>query len=185
MTSYFFRKSALEKGKTFSLDEDALVIDDAASASIRVPFKDITTIRLSYAPDRMRRNNFQCAVESPQGKYAFMSTSYVSLANFKSDSQRYATMVKELISKVAAANPTVSLVSGKPKFAYRLSIILMIAGFLAVAMLIYFLGETMSSVSWMKFILILLLIPMAFSYIMKNKPGTFSAESIPANLLPA
>lgn len=185
MTSYKFRKSAFEKEKLFSLEPGALKITDANGSVVTVPYENISSIRLSYMPGRMRSNNYQCNIESSKGNFYLLSSSYISLANFKSDNEGYRIFVRELIAKVAAANPTVALVTGRPKTAYRLSIILMIVGFFAIAFTLYYLGDFMSSVSWAKFLLLLLLIPMAFSYIMKNKPGVFSADNIPAKLLPA
>lgn len=184
MTSYSFRKSAFDKEKKYRLDEKSLMID-ANGTVTHIPYEDISLIRLSYMPDRMRSNNYQCNIESGKGNFSFLSSSYVSFANFKSDHAAYKTFVTELISRVSTANPEVSLLSGKPKTSYYLSVVVMIVLFVAVALLIYYLGDYMSSISWLKFILILLLIPMAFSYIMKNKPGVFTSDNIPAKLLPA
>ncbi len=185
MTSYSFRRSAFEKEQTFSLDQDQLIIRDSTGAVTELPYKDITAIRLSFMPDRMRVNNYQCNIETSKGNFSYGSSSYISLANFKPDHTGYKLCTLELIDKTSEANPAVSLLGGKPKTAYILSITVMIICFLAVALLIYYLGEYMSSVSWLKFVLILLLIPMAFSYIMKNRPGVFTADNIPSKLLPA
>lgn len=185
MTSYSFRRSALEKEKTFSLDENGLKLVDSNGLSIEIPYENISAIRLSFMPDRMRTNNYQCNIESSKGNFNYLSSSYVSFANFRSDHAAYKAFTLELIDKTSRANPTVALLSGKPKTTYMLSIIVMIICFVAVALLIYYLGDYMSSISWVKFVLILLLIPMAFSYVMKNKPGVFTADNIPPKLLPA
>src|SRR6218665_3057070 len=179
MTGYHFRKSAFDKEKIYSLTNTGLNIEEVNNAHGIIPYTDISSIRLSYMPDRGRTNNYQCDIVSKLGKYSLSTYSYISLANFKEDGETYKQLVKELIQKVYAANPSVELLSGRPKSAYITSISFMAIAFIAVALLIYYLGDYMSSISWLKFVIILLMIPMAIGYINKNKPGRFTADSIP------
>jgi hypothetical protein len=58
----------------------------------------------------------------------------------------------------------------------------MLISLAALVILLYFSGDYPSSLSWLKFVFIMLLIPMALIYIRRNKSGTFSAEDIPIKL---
>ena len=55
---------------------------------------------------------------------------------------------------------------------------------IAIALLFYFIGESISSITWVNFAIVLLSVPMMIAYIRKNKPGNFSADNIPEKLLP-
>lgn len=184
MPDYHFRKSTFDKERIFSLEPNGLRIEEVGNAHGIIPYATISSIRLSYMSDRARTDNYQCEIESKLGKYSFMSSSYISLANFKSDNEGYRQLVEGLIKNVYAANPAVVLLSGRPKSAYWTSVSFMVISFIVVAVLIYYMGNYMSSVSWLKFVIILLMIPMAISYINKNKPGQFTADAIPPSLLP-
>ena len=185
MATYTYRRSAFESEKAFHLDDASLTIEEADGTNTKFNYEDISLVRLTYAPGRLRSNNYQCTIESNKGDHSFASSSFVSFANFRSDPLRYRAFVKELIAKLSAANPEVSLRSGKTRKGYIFSVVIMLALFFAIALLIYLMGDYMSSISWLKFILILLLIPMALSYVMKNRPGVFTADNIPPKLLPA
>jgi len=183
MEIYSYRKSLFSKQQTFSLEENTLSIEQEAVVTV-IPYKDIDSIRLMYIPDRMRPQNFLCTITSGDKKYSFMASSYISLANFKDDKEGYRNFVYSLIKKVHKANPSVSLLSGRPKHMYWISIVAILFILCGLAVLIYYVGTHMSAGNWIKYLLILLLMPMALSYIQRNKPGTFTPDDIPDKLLP-
>lgn len=184
MISYSTRISYFTKETHFFLDSEAVRIEQKDTAAKIILYKNITSIRISYMPDRMRNNNYRCNFTAGKEEHIFQSSIFVSLANFRDDPAGYKNFLTAFIQKVYAANPAVRLLSGRPKAAYRGSVFLMLLSMAALAVALYFLGEYFSPVSWLKFVLVLLLIPMALSYIQKNKPGTFTAYDIPVNLLP-
>ncbi len=183
MEIYSYRKSLFSKQQTFSLEENALSIEQEAVVTA-VPYKDIDSIRLMYMPDRMRPHNFLCTITSGDKKFSFLSNSYISLANFKEDKEGYRSFVSALIKKVQKANPSVLLLSGRPKHMYWISIVAILFTLCGLAALAYYIGNQFSASSWIKYLLILLLMPMALSYIQRNKPGTFTPDDIPEKLLP-
>lgn len=184
MITYRFRKSTFDKEKTFTLQPNCLNIQQADAAEKNIAYNRVRSIRLSYVPDRMRTNNYQCSIETDKDKLQLMSWSYVSLANFKEDKENYRALVLELIARVHAANPRVLLLSGRPRGAYYGSIFFMAVAFIVLAILFSKLGASISGLSWLKLALLLLMIPLAISYIKKNKPGNFSAAAVPPSLLP-
>lgn len=184
MIAYRFRKSTFEKEKTFSLLPNGLSIQEEQLPEKVIAYSSIRSIRLCYMPDRMRTNNYQCHIETDKDKLQLMSWSYVSLANFKEDKENYRALVLELIARVHAANPRVLLLSGRPRGAYYGSIFFMAVAFIVLAILFSKLGASISGLSWLKLALLLLMIPLAISYIKKNKPGNFSAAAVPPSLLP-
>lgn len=184
MITYLFRKSTFDKEKTFALLPNGLSIQEEQLPEKLIAYSSIRSIRLSYVPDRMRTNNYQCHIETDKDIYLLMSWSYVSLANFKEDKENYKAFILELIARVHAANPRVLLLSGRPRGAYYGSIFFMALAFIVLAILFAKLSAAISGISWLKLVLLLLMIPLAISYIKKNKPGNFSAAAVPPSLLP-
>ncbi|HRE64937.1 MAG TPA: hypothetical protein PKU77_14195 [Ferruginibacter sp.] len=184
MVSYKYRKSTFTKEQTLSLTETALNIVEENKEDKIISYKDIKSIRLSFILDRMGPENFLCTIKSPAGYTSITSSSYVSFANFNRNKEDYSIFVKELIKNATLANPSIQLISGSSKASYFLTITMMVVFAIAIALLFYFIGESISSITWVNFAIVLLSVPMMIAYIRKNKPGNFSADNIPEKLLP-
>lgn len=184
MHSYSQRKNLFVKEEQFSLEENIIRIRQEGSPDREIPYNNIESIRLTFMPDRMRANNYRCIFVAGKKKYSFQSSSIIGVADYKDDPQGYKNFTQAFIKKVSDANPSVALLTGRPKTVYWTSIVIMFFALAGLTVLVFYLGNYFSSISWIKFVLILLLLPMALTYIQRNKPGVFTPADIPEKLLP-
>jgi hypothetical protein len=184
MISYNNRKSLYEKVNTYSLDINHVNVEQDGKFISTIPYNSIRSIRLCYMPSRVNKENYICSFKTDNREYNFQSTDYISFAHFKSNGPDYNIFVKAFIEKTFEANPSVRLLSGKPGSVYYGGIIFLLLMMMLLAALLFLIGNAFSSIIWIKFILLLLMIPYAYRYIQNNKPGTFSASAIPLKVLP-
>jgi len=77
----------------------------------------------------------------------------------------------------------VELVSGKPALNDYINKAITLVSFALLAVLICIMDDFLSSMSWIKFMLIWTMLPFAIRYMHQNKFWNFSADQIPEKLL--
>jgi hypothetical protein len=189
--SYVARANALEYEAIWRLLPDALELQGGPTAGadvvLRFPYRDITGVRLSYAPSRFDHARYRCDLRMRWGQQiAILSTHYAGIADFEDRAATYGPFMRGLIARVGAANPAASFRSGKNPVAYALEHLFLFA---MVVLLVFvlstigfaYVGET----SWVKFFIITASIPLLIVYARKNWPGRFRPDAIPEDVLPA
>lgn len=184
MHQYKNRKHAFEKEVTWILQNDELQLHSEGVVKKTFPLKQIQSIRLSYIPSRMRLENYACVIKSIKGEDEFTSTQFISVANFENTGKLYTEFVKVLVEEVTKAQPSVALLSGNSALSYNANNGLLLLAFALLAITIYIVGNEYSTSNWIKYIVIVAMLPYLIRYMIQNKPGKFSAHNIPEKLLP-
>jgi hypothetical protein len=189
--TYVARANVLEYEAIWRLTPDALELQGGPASGpdvvMRLPYRDITGVRLSYAPSRADSARYRCDLTMHTGRrLAILSTHYAGLADFEDRGATYAPFVRALITRVAAANPSAAFGSGRSPAAYWAEHLFLVV---MVALLVFVLSVTgfapLSESSWAKFAVILGFIPLLIVYTRKNWPRRFKPAAIPKDVLPA
>ena len=189
--SYVARANALEYEAIWRLGPEALELQGGPTAGpdavMRFPYRDIVGVRLSYAPSRADSARYRCDLTMRSGgKIAILSTHYAGFADFEDRAATYAPLVRALIARVAAANPSARFRSGKNPVTYWAEHLFLLA---MVALLVFVLSVTgvapLSESSWAKLMIVLGSIPLLLVYTRKNWPGRFKPDAVPKDVLPA
>jgi hypothetical protein len=189
-STYVARANALEYEAIWRLGPDALELQGGPTAGpdtvMRFPYRDITGVRLSYAPSRVDSARYRCDLRMRSGQQlAILSTHYAGIADFEDRAATYAPFVRALISRVAAANPSARFRSGKSPVTYWLEHLFLLA---MVVLLVFVLSMTglgyLSESSWAKLFIVLCSIPLLIAYTRKNWPRRFAPDAIPKDVLP-
>jgi hypothetical protein len=188
--SYVARANALEYEATWRLQPDALELQGGPTAGpdvvMRFPYRDITGVRLSYAPSRFDHARYRCDVRMRSGQQvAILSTHYAGIADFEDRAATYGPFVQALIARVAAANPSASFRSGKNPVTYVLEHLFLFAMVVLLVLVLSMVGfAPLSESSWAKLFIILASIPLLVVYTRKNWPSRFKPDAIPNDVLP-
>ena len=188
--TYVARANVLEHEAVWRLAPDALELQGGPAAGpdvvMRLPYRDIVGVRLSYAPSRADSARYRCDLTMRSGAaLAILSTHYAGFADFEDRAATYAPFVRALIARVAAANPSARYRTGRNPVAYWAEHLFLIA---MIALLVFVLSVTgfapLSESSWAKFAVIIGSIPLLLVYSRKNWPGRFAPDAIPKDVLP-
>jgi hypothetical protein len=188
--SYVARANALEYEAIWRLQPDALELQGGPTAGpdvvLRLPYRDIVGVRLSYAPSRFDHARYRCDLRMRSGQQiAILSTHYAGIADFEDRAATYGPFVRALIARVAAANPSASFRSGKNPVTYLLEHLFL---FVMVVLLVFVLSMVgfayVGDTSWVRLFIIVATIPLLIAYTRKNWPSRFKADAIPEDVLP-
>lgn len=181
------RASALERETIWSLQPDGLHWQTEGCRAQSEAYKNMVEIRLRFAPTPADHQRYCCEIKTQGGRgLTIVSTHYVGLARFEDRGATYGSLVRELIARVKQARPAVRLWAGmaRPVY-YRLMASIGLAGMLLIwAVGLPGAGSEMSTGSWVRVAGMLLLVSLTWSFFKVNRPRDFSAEDIPAELLP-
>jgi len=183
--SHHCRISALDPERVWSLRGETLWMVTAGQADIPFPLRDAKRLRLEFSATRFQRNRYRCRLSNPGGYVAVIQNDHFKgMADFEDRSASYRELVVALIRRTSACNPGCRMITGTSMWNWLLSsgFLLLTFGFLAVVM--FFMWTAVGWLVIVKLMVILFLLPTAIRWIMKNRPATFSAQSIPENLLP-
>jgi hypothetical protein len=154
--------------------------------SARFPYRDIKQLRLTYEPLELDDERHRCEVRLASGEKGFIYSSHAAAATkFENRAATYVPLVRELIERVAAANPACRFWSGKSRFVYWLQSVFILALVLALIFVLgYFAGFKLSDLLMAKLIVVIGFIPLAALYAVKNWPRPFTPPAIPTDALP-
>ena len=183
---YAFRKSALEKEKTYALTKEGIEVTDHEGNKTMHHYSDVSKVNTSYAASK-NNSFYQCELKMASGpSLQLKSQHYRGLADFEDRNEAYREFVTALHKLLAAANPNVAYKKGISVAVYIASMaIFIIAGILFPIIAIFALiaGSTIYGI--IGIIGSLFLIIRMVTYSKKNKPGNYEPDNIPPNLLPA
>jgi hypothetical protein len=183
------RKSIFDTEAVWRLGPDALEIAGGAGtpgAATQFPYVTVRELRLSFDPTRFDTNRYRCDLRFASGAaLTIYSTHYVGVGEFEDRAATYGPLVRELIARVAAANPACSFKAGKTLGSYWGELIFLLAMVLLLAFVLGLVGGvSLSALVVIKLGIIAVFVPIMISYARKNRPRGFNPAVIPEDVLP-
>ncbi len=169
----------------FRLHPDHLHIEQGRRSG-DFPLADIVMIRLLFKPRNTTNEGYQTKLYRRDRRTAALTNlSWKSLVDMERQDAEYRRFVETLITSVARANPRVVLVAGMPLWLHRLTTI---AGLAALAALAVVMGQALLNGSLPIVMLTGALAAYCswwtWRYLGRNRPRTFTADAIPADVMP-
>lgn len=151
------------------------------------PLGQIERIRLFYSPRNSARDIFVCEVRATDGhSVQFDNLSWLSLVQTERLDQGFRRFVLELIRRAAARNPALKLECGVATLRFRL---MQAAGYGLLAALA---GSAVFAATRGSTLVALASLGLAVyfgfwlrTFLVRNRPATFTAETVPDRVLPA
>jgi hypothetical protein len=182
---YTFKPSLVRAPLEFRLTSTELEYS-TGSQSGRIALCDVRRIRLSYRPTSVQSNRYLAEVWSPQGgKLQIASTSRRTMMDATRHDEAYAAFVRDLATRVAAANPTVELETGTSPLIYWPGLAVFVLLALAIAILAVralqveqWAGAAVVGGFWLLFLW------QIGNFFRRNRPRRLVGGDIPADVLP-
>jgi len=183
---YAFRPRPFTAETTLELTRDMLVANRAGRET-SIPYREIATIRLFYAPRGINFSGFRAKIYTRNGKtVSFEDRSYKSLVEQERLEGPYRMFVEALVARTAAANPDVLLHAGK--IAPMLALVALV-GAVTLALLAYFGFRALTAGQYGTALGVAVFVGYfslwTWQFTIRNRPRTFNARAIPADILPA
>jgi hypothetical protein len=158
----------------------------SADEVLDFPYRDVAGLGLSYAPSRFDQGRYRCDVRMRSGQQlAILSTHYAGIADFEDRAASYVPFVRELVGRVAAANPEARFRSGKRPWVYWAEHVFLLAMVLLLVFVLSAVGVSyLSDSGWAKLAVVVASIPLLIAYTRKNRPRAFAPDAIPEDVLP-
>ena len=150
------------------------------------PLVDVVMVRLLYKPRNTTNEGYQAKVYRRDRRTASLTNlSWKSLVDMERQDEGYRRFVEALVAAAAEANPAVALEAGMPGWLHKVTAV---AGALAVLALIIVTGRALQNQAWPVALLTAALGLYCgwwtIRYLGRNRPRSFTAAAIPAEVLP-
>lgn len=183
-TTYTVRRNVLENPRHWTLDATGLGWDDGKTKG-HFDFGEIAAIRLEWGGTRYDTARHLCSVIRFNGwTEQIVSTEYVGLADFTDRKHDYVPFVKALVAATAAANPKCRFIAGSSAAKYWVNVAALVFSLVVIAAAALLIGIPFTAVIIAKGVVIAFLLPLAISWVKRNRPRVFDPQAIPAEVLP-
>lgn len=183
--AYAYRPSLLGAGWAFRLTGDAIAWE-AGAKSGRIPYRTVRRVRMTYKPASMQSHRFVTEIWAERApKLQIVSTSWKSLVEQERLDKPYAAFVRELHRRLHDAGATVNYVQGHNPLSYwpGLAIFVVFALGLAAAVARSLQAHALGGAVIVIGFLALFLWQGGNSF-RRNRPGRYSPQALPAELIP-
>ena len=185
-TTYRFRSNAFVGERTYTLTDDALVIEEEGKPRDGAFYDGISEVRLAFTPTRAATNRYRAQIIFKEGGMAeLFNTHFAGVLNFPEKNAEYNAFLAELHRRLAAKGKNVRYMRGNSQAAYFGNWLLTIFIFAMLALafvLLMTLGLVWIAV--VKLLIILCFIPVLIRYMQRAKPGSYDPLDIPKDVLP-
>ena len=169
----------------FALTDDGLMVDNGRRQET-IPYGSIHALRLTYGYRNVGTPIFLCQIRRERGRSVTLSNlSWKGYVEYEAQDKGYSIFLRELIEKIAKANPHALFERGRPGLSYLLTV------GVGVSALVGFTGATLFGLvrgNWLLATLgILFLFPFSrqvYGMITRNRPGLFKPHDLPLDLIP-
>src|SRR6185295_17577891 len=100
LARYTFRRSVLEKERSYSLYGDRLVVEGPELAPQTIALRDVRAVHLKYERTK-QRGYYQCFIRTRSGRIALRHLHWESMGQFTDRRATYTPFVKALLRQVA------------------------------------------------------------------------------------
>jgi hypothetical protein len=137
----------------------------------RVPYANITSIRVRYDPTRFDRSRERCDLTGPDGaRVSIFSTRYVSFGNFQDLSETYKPFINRLTQLVLTERPEAPVYSGLTWTSYIIQHGFLLLALVALASVLGMAGVPAFGGVWVKLLIALSYVGVLWAYAVRNRP---------------
>jgi hypothetical protein len=186
---YTYRVNVLRPVTTVTLGPDGVVVSAEDGVTRRVPYSQISQVRLSYEPTRVQSDLYFCRLWT-QGESApfalISSTRYRGFLNFETQLGPYRALVEALHARLAAHRHEIAYRAGVSTLAYWGNALFVTMAFGFAGAVFYAIGGdyVLQTRHWLRLGIAAALVPLALAWFWANRPRPYDPRAIPPELLP-
>lgn len=181
------RAGMLDRETTWTLLPHGLQAEVRNRPAQVVAYEDIVEVRLQFSASREHQGRCLCGLRTRDGHaFTLVSTHCKGFLRFENRAESYAPLVRELVRKVAKANPQVKLHAGASPVQYYGLAVFLVAVVLLLAWAVDIPGRLVEGGwgGWIRLAAVVAVVPVAWGFLRANHPRSFTADDIPPGLLP-
>lgn len=187
--SYLRRGSAIARSeREWRVESDALVSCGGSGAEKRYPWGSFISVRLCHEPTRFRPWRYVFELQPQKGaKLVIDNAHYISAGRFEDRSASYSPFVRAAIDRLAAAKPGGTALIGETPKRYFFLLLFALIALSAVAFALIAVPTPLDDLPFAniaKFVIILLMLPIFWAWVLKAMPRGVPLDAIPARALP-
>jgi hypothetical protein len=179
--SYAFRANAFSVERHYELGPDAIAWKDARQEG-RFAYREIVKVNISCVPS-LGQTLYRCLLRSGTGKKAVLtSATYKRLGVIEDRSASYVPFVRELLLRVAGANPKASFTAGQA-FGLWLSwiVILVLTGLILAGALVLTVAGQLPVSGSASLLVLLIMLPIGWRVVRHGPQRPFDPHKPPAD----
>jgi hypothetical protein len=183
--AYAYRPSLLGAGWAFRLTADGIAWE-AGAKSGRIPYRAVRRVRMTYKPVSMQSHRFVTEIWAEHApKLQIISSSWKNLVEQERLDAPYAAFVRELHQRLHEAGAPVDYVQGRnplsywPGLALFVAVALGLAAAVVRALQVHALGGAVVVAGFLA-----LFLWQGGNFFRRNRPGRYSPQALPAELIP-
>lgn len=184
-TVYSYRPSLMGAGWTFRLTASGIAWE-AGAKSGHVPYRAVRRVRMTYKPASMQTHRFTTEIWAEgMSKLQLVSTSWKSMVEQERLDKPYAAFLRELHRRQAEIGAPVDYVQGRHPVSYWPGLVLFVLVALALAATVAHALRT-HSIGAAAVIagFLVLFVWQGTNFFRRNRPGRYSPQALPVELLP-
>lgn len=187
MLTYTKRNNLFEKGeREWRVTEEAILCRDPQGGEQSIPWRDIESVRLAYAPTRFKTWRHAMVLKFRNGlSWTIDNVHFKGIGDFEDRSAAYTPFVREVIAHIRAKAPQARARVGSTPIAYWISVISLTLMFSVLAMLLIAVPIVeFPGVVWVKLLIIAFFLPTLFLWAKRAFPRSASLDALPEDALP-
>jgi hypothetical protein len=182
---HVFRPNILSTERSYRIGPDALEWKDAREDSL-IAYREVSKVNISSMTLPFGQAQSRCVLHPRAGgKIVVSSASYKRLGVVEDRSESYVPLVRELMTRIATANPDATFTAGEPWGLWLFWLILLIASaFILLGGLILAVMGEFPFPAAAAFMIVLAGVPVGWRVVRHGAPHPFDPRTLPEGELP-
>lgn len=174
--------------REWRVEEDALVTRGASGHERRYLWRDIVSVRLFHEPASNRSWRYVFELQPRhQRKIILDNAHFLARGSYEERSESYTPFVRAALARVAAAKPGLKVLIGETPKRYFFLLLAALIGFCALAYALIAIRTPFDAweyASLAKLVIILLMLPILWRWVLGSMPRGVPLDDIPVRALP-
>ncbi len=185
MISYTQKLNHFSKTTKWQLHEKGLIMTEDGGVEWKIPFGNITSVRLRFEPSRAETRRYAMRIQAGR-ELTLTNINYRGFMDFEEQSEDFNAFVYAFHEALRRANPNATYKAGSTLGAFIGNVILNVFVLtLLVGVGIFFITTGMWGIAAVKAAIILFYVPIMLIQLKKNFPKSYDPAHIPPELKPA
>ncbi|MBC7767238.1 MAG: hypothetical protein H7124_00460 [Phycisphaerales bacterium] len=186
---YRRRRNAMSRGeREWRVEDDALVSRGASGHERRYAWDDMVSVRLRREPSRFRPWRYVFELQPKhKRKIAIDNAHFVSARTFEERSASYVGFVGASLARLQVAKPQMRALIGETPKRYFFLLLVALAAFCALAYALIAIPTPIDDLPYVplaKLVIILLMLPILWLWVLGSLPRGVPLDAIPPRALP-
>lgn len=136
--TYKIVESIRKRETVHTLTDSAMVVRVDGRDDLRIEYKDVHRVWLSYRPRRFRQFNYECQILFRSFKFNINSSGYKGVGNFEDQRATYTPFIQEFVRRLKLANPGAKVYKGSPPMRFWVSLLIVLFTILILMDVLYY-----------------------------------------------